>query len=169
MEKSLLHKKWGGGGKAPPASPLPDAKCLNKLCYSLQYTVYKINLFSDRLDYKCVLILKLNTCNLLIYQEFNATSDSGTLVTNHLPSPIVARYVRLYLSSGRRLRFDVIGCEGKYIYVIFRFHFLTSIVWYRSSWRNPGIERCTSLLVTLNVWYHCTDIGQTRILSIFSF
>lgn len=73
-----------------------------------------------------MLILKLN--NLLFYQEFSANSDLGVLVTNHLPSPIVARYVRLYPSSGGRLRFDVIGCEGKYIYVIFRFHFLTSIV-----------------------------------------
>uniref|UniRef100_A0A8W8HL61 F5/8 type C domain-containing protein n=1 Tax=Magallana gigas TaxID=29159 RepID=A0A8W8HL61_MAGGI len=47
--------------------------------------------------------------------EFEANSDRTTPVTNTLPSPIVARYLRLYPTeyySYRSLRFDVIGCEG---------------------------------------------------------
>nr|XP_034324818.1 EGF-like repeat and discoidin I-like domain-containing protein 3 [Crassostrea gigas] len=47
--------------------------------------------------------------------EFEANSDRTTPVTNTLPSPIVARYLRLYPTEHhdyRSLRFDVIGCEG---------------------------------------------------------
>lgn len=48
-------------------------------------------------------------------QEFIANSDTATPVTNILPSPVVARYIRLYPTEHyrfRSLRFDVIGCEA---------------------------------------------------------
>nr|XP_034322886.1 discoidin, CUB and LCCL domain-containing protein 1-like [Crassostrea gigas] len=47
--------------------------------------------------------------------EFIANSDSTTGVTNTLPTPIVARYIRVYPTECTRaccLRFDVIGCEA---------------------------------------------------------
>eukprot|EP00105_Crassostrea_gigas_P006901 XP_011420973.1 PREDICTED: discoidin, CUB and LCCL domain-containing protein 2 [Crassostrea gigas] len=46
--------------------------------------------------------------------EFIANSDQTTAVTNVLPSPVVARYLRLYPTACNAycsLRFDVIGCE----------------------------------------------------------
>ncbi|XP_065944395.1 uncharacterized protein [Magallana gigas] len=53
---------------------------------------------------------------MLVYNgtndEFEANSDRTTPVTNTLPSPIVARYLRLYPTEHHRyrsLRFDVIG------------------------------------------------------------
>lgn len=52
---------------------------------------------------------------LLYLQEFEANSDTTTPVTNTLPSPVVARYLRLYPTeyyAYRSLRFDVIGCKG---------------------------------------------------------
>lgn len=48
-------------------------------------------------------------------QEFIANSDQTTAVTNVLPSPVVARYLRLYPTACNAycsLRFDAIGCEG---------------------------------------------------------
>lgn len=48
-------------------------------------------------------------------QEFIANSDTTTPVTTILPSPVVARYIRLYPTEHyryRSLRFDAIGCEG---------------------------------------------------------
>lgn len=53
--------------------------------------------------------------DITLLQEFAENSDITTPVTNTLPTPIVARYLRLYPMDHqgyRSLRFDVIGCEG---------------------------------------------------------
>uniref|UniRef100_K1RFK7 Lactadherin n=1 Tax=Magallana gigas TaxID=29159 RepID=K1RFK7_MAGGI len=63
--------------------------------------------------------LSLNGSSYLLdfcLQEFIANSDQTTAVTNVLPSPVVARYLRLYPTACNAycsLRFDVIGCEAK--------------------------------------------------------
>ncbi|XP_052701549.1 uncharacterized protein LOC128178433 [Crassostrea angulata] len=59
-----------------------------------------------------------NTVQIGTTNEFIANSDTTTPVTNILPSPVVARYIRLYPTEHymfRSLRFDVIGCEANVV------------------------------------------------------
>lgn len=83
----------------------------------LQYTIYKINLFPERLVSIRVSIRKLLGVFFFFGEQiFKANTDSTTLVTKYLPSPIVARSVRLLPISCHSycgLHFDVVGCEGK--------------------------------------------------------
>ena len=50
-----------------------------------------------------------------ILQVFDANWDTATPVTNHLPTPVIATYIRLYQEEvaigGGVLRMEVVGCD----------------------------------------------------------